>query len=434
MFGYERLKNFLIEITDKYLFQKKYEYRKALSELGREATRLMKVETFTRVLNRNVVRVIKLSGSSVVVLDNKKNQYLVLAAARGHKENLGRTFPKGGVLIEKLTGVNFLLREDMERYLKDEKIDDSEKEKIKNVLEIFRENQTVLCVPSRFEKEIVGFMLFGEKLSQDAYSEEDLDLFITLSRQIALAINNSHLYEESLERERELAKKDLEKQTEKIRRLASLGELASGVAHEIRNPMTVLRSRAEDLKNEIDNKEYLLEFADLSVKHIDRILNIVNNMLNFAKEREKTIFADVDINQVINDTISLVSGRFKNKGIEIVTNLISRKKIVGDPNALGQAILNVMMNGCDFMSAGGVLTVNSREQDNWVEVEIIDTGSGIPEDKVEHIFDPFFTTRAEGTGLGLSITHRIIQDHGGQIKVQSKIGQGTSLTIILPAA
>jgi signal transduction histidine kinase len=434
MFGYERLKSFLVEVTDKYLFQKKYEYRKALAQLGKETTRLMKVETFTRILNRNVVRIIKLSGSSVVVLNRKTSEYVVLAAARSHKVNLGRVFPIDSPLIPEMEKVDYLLSDDLERNLKDERLDEVKKERIKKILEVMKEFNAVLCVPSRFEMKVVGFMLFGEKLSQDVYSEEDLDLFVTISRQIALAINNSYLYEESLEKERELAKREVEKHTERIRRLASLGELAAGVAHEIRNPMTVLRSRAEDLENEIENKIYLQEFAGLTVKHIDRILNIVNNMLRFAREREKITFALLHINDVLNDTLTLAAGRLKGENIEVVKNFNSQKPTRGESGMLQQAFLNVVMNSFDFMSSGGTLTINTFDRDGWVVVEVVDTGSGIPPEQIEHIFDPFFTTRAEGTGLGLSITYRIIQEHNGRIEVASETGQGAKFTIFLPVA
>lgn len=420
IFGYERLKKFLINTTDKFLFQKQYEYRQALMDLSKGMAQLLPLKTFLYLLVKNIVEIVRIEGGAGVVLDEHRKKYQVLTARGSFWENLkDREFSKDCLIASALENKSYLLKEEItDKRLKEE----MEKLRIHFI------------IPSYFENKIIGFLILGEKKSQESYSLEDIDLFLTLAPQVAVSIQNCKLYGTEMEK-REVAEEKVEiaqQEIERSSRLAALGTLAAGLAHEIRNPMTILRSRAEDLISEINNKQYLLEYSELSIKNIDRILKIVNNMLRFARTKE-TGQMPLEIDEVLNDTLTLLSSKIKNKGIQVIKEFRCGQKITGDASSLQQAFLNILLNSLDFMNEGGTLTIKTQLAGSEITIEISDTGHGIEEGNLERIFDPFYSTRSEGTGLGLAITYRIIQDQGGKIKVESQVGKGTRFLISLPA-
>lgn len=420
IFGYERLKKFLINTTDKFLFQKQYEYRQALMDLSKGMAQLLPLKTFLYLLVKNIVEIVRIEGGAGVVLNEHSEKYQVLTARGSFWKNLkDREFSKDCLIASALENKSYLLKEEItDKRLKEE----MEKLRIHFI------------IPSYFENKIIGFLILGEKKSQESYSLEDIDLFLTLAPQVAVSIQNCKLYGTEREK-REVAEEKVEiaqQEIERSSRLAALGTLAAGLAHEIRNPMTILRSRAEDLISEINNKQYLLEYSELSIKNIDRILKIVNNMLRFARTKE-TGQMPLEIDEVLNDTLTLLSSKIKNKGIQVIKEFRCGQKITGDANSLQQAFLNILLNSLDFMNEGGTLTIKTQLAGSEITIEISDTGHGIEEGNLERIFDPFYSTRSEGTGLGLAITYRIIQDQGGKIKVESQVGKGTRFLISLPA-
>jgi len=290
-------------------------------------------------------------------------------------------------------------------------------------------------IPLKSSEGLEGVLRLGEKISEDPYDEKDLILFRTIQAQMVAVLDRTRPYEE--------IKKDLlsergkleiaEKELERAHRLAALGTLAAGLAHEIRNPMTVLRSRAERGLAKLGDQQFVKETYELMIKNVDRILNVVSRMLQFAKAKEQA-WVRVDVNKVLEELLSLLEGKIRDKNLEVIKELKAKNPVMGNPDAVSEAFLNVLLNGIDFMERGGTLTVITREENENLVAEIRDTGIGISEDKLSRIFDPFFTTRAEGTGLGLSISYKIIKELGGTIEVMSKVGVGTEVTIKLPMA
>jgi two-component system, NtrC family, sensor kinase len=221
-------------------------------------------------------------------------------------------------------------------------------------------------------------------------------------------------------------------------KLATIGELVAGVSHEIKNPLTGILGFVSMLKENSVEKETqpLLDGLDTSAKHLQKV---VLNFLAFSK-RTETQFQPLDINQVISNTLSLVSHQVRGQGIEIETKLnTSLAQISGDFNQLTQVFTNIVMNAADAMPKGGYIYIKSYDKElkgkHYILIDIKDTGTGIPAKIINQIFDSFFTTKGyeKGTGLGLSISKGIIENHGGKIQVRSKIGKGTVFTILLPS-
>jgi PAS domain S-box-containing protein len=221
-------------------------------------------------------------------------------------------------------------------------------------------------------------------------------------------------------------------QTEK---LTSLGLLAAGVAHEVNTPLAVISNYIQMLAKQLpanDPKQALIEKI---VKQTFRASEIVNNLLNFSRTGAGEV-ADIDVNRVVEETLSLVAHPLKTARIQVVREFGDGLPAVrGSANKLQQVFLNLFLNARDAMPSGGMLEVRTTAHNGSVEVEIVDTGAGIPRELIHRIFDPFFTTKASGrgTGLGLSVTYGIIKEHAGKIDVRSTPGKGTSFHVEFPA-
>jgi two-component system NtrC family sensor kinase len=221
-------------------------------------------------------------------------------------------------------------------------------------------------------------------------------------------------------------------------RLATLGQLAAGVAHEINNPIagiiTYLRLIQKKLgKNEFGDGE-MRRYLEIIEKETTRIGTIVRHLLDFARQSEPNL-KPVDIHLILNESLELLAHKFRLQGIEIEKNYGVCPQIIADFAQLQQTFMNIIINACEAMEDGGKLTITTRVGgNNMVEIEFSDTGKGIPPENLHRIFDPFFTTKPKGTGLGLSVVYGIIMRHQGEINVKSEVNKGTTFTIRLPVS
>ena len=228
----------------------------------------------------------------------------------------------------------------------------------------------------------------------------------------------------------------LEDQLIQNEKLTSLGLLAAGVAHEVNTPLAVISNYIQMLAKQLPSGDPRHQLIERIVKQTFRASEIVNNLLNFSRTGAAE-FAEVDLNTVVEETLSLIAHPFRTARVQVLRHLQKELPAVrGSNNRLQQVFLNLFMNARDAMPSGGMLEVRTACNNGTVEVEITDTGSGIPRESLHRIFDPFFTTKSSGagTGLGLSVTYGIIQEHAGRIDVRSTLGKGTSFRLEFPAA
>jgi two-component system sensor histidine kinase HydH len=225
----------------------------------------------------------------------------------------------------------------------------------------------------------------------------------------------------------------LRKEIARSQRLASVGRLAAGVSHEIRNPLSSIKGFATYFKERYHDVPENQQISNLMIQEVDRLNRVVGQLHEFARPI-KISKKSVGIKPFIENSLKLIEIQAKETNIKIQTIFSSGiDKVFVDPDRINQVLLNLYLNAIESMENEGILSVtlkNTLENDG-IEIRVSDTGKGISKDDLAHIFDPYFTTKASGTGLGLAIVHNIIEAHNGKIKVESRLGQGTTVTILL---
>jgi signal transduction histidine kinase/DNA-binding response OmpR family regulator len=230
------------------------------------------------------------------------------------------------------------------------------------------------------------------------------------------------------------AQKEMEEELRRADRLRSLGELSAGVAHEIRNPLTGIATTAQVLYEKLGDDAGRRRYVKVILDEIARLDDIIKNLLNFARPVSPRP-RDISLPRLIEDALALVSDKAAERGVRLhFENLLRDDRCMLDGDQVKQVVLNIALNGIEACDAGGAVSVFAREAANaaFIEIELTDTGAGIPGDIADRLYNPFFTTKPEGTGMGLSISRKIAESHGGRIYHRSIPGKGTSFFIELP--
>ena len=217
----------------------------------------------------------------------------------------------------------------------------------------------------------------------------------------------------------------------KMDKLASVGELTSGIAHEIRNPLAGIKTTAQALNEELGAGDHRKAYVSRIIGEIDRLNRLLLGFFDFARPRELSI-ATCDLSKIVENAVYMVRDTARENHVEIIEfHPPTKTSVRADPHMIQQVLMNVFINAIQAMEFGGRMEVNLAERDGRVEIMVSDTGKGIPDNVKGRIFDPFFTTKHKGIGLGLSITYRIVKLHGGDITFVSNPG-GTTFIITLP--
>lgn len=228
--------------------------------------------------------------------------------------------------------------------------------------------------------------------------------------------------------------RSLRKEIERSRRLAAVGSLAAGVAHEIRNPLSSIKGFATYFKERYQHVSEDRETAGIMIQEVDRLNRVVGQLLEFARPVKVSPVA-TSLPRLIEDSIKLIQQKAQQKQITISNSSASdEKKVLVDPDRINQVLLNLYLNAIESMGAGGELGVKAAciNAGGSIEIQVSDTGCGIQKDDLTKIFDPYFTTKTSGTGLGLAIAHNIVEAMGGTISVESQPGKGTTFRLVLP--
>jgi PAS domain S-box-containing protein len=277
--------------------------------------------------------------------------------------------------------------------------------------------------------------------SMDPVDHEDVSVTGPAGVPMTLTLSTSYLIDERGERQgtviafsalRRLG--DVPERALRSQTLATLGELAAGLAHEVRNPLAGMLTGAQLIAQRLPNDDPCREYANLILEEGQRLEDLIRSLLDFARP-SKANLTECSVNEIVDRALALVKPLIHTQKIQVRRQYASAiGEILADRQGLLQVFLNLILNAVQAMPRGGNLHIQTSRGTDGVNIEIKDSGEGIPSDLVKRIFDPFFTTKPEGTGLGLALSLKIIHDHGGKMTVHSQPGEGTSFVVHLPVA
>lgn len=315
--------------------------------------------------------------------------------------------------------------------------------KIKN--EIDEQNLiSKLIAPIYNDKKYFGELVLYRKNQLNIWQKDEINLIQNICTLLATAFSKEELYEELATQKKELEKaftqlKNAQLQIVQSEKLATLGQLVAGVAHEINTPLGAVSSNFDLLSKFTQNandinalKEVINEITPVNKEALRRIENLVKSLKNFTRLDEAKL-QKVDIHDGLKSTIDLIAHETKNK-VKIKTNFENLPLIQCYPDYINQVFMNILLNACQSIKTKGIVEVNTYTKDNFACIEITDNGTGIPKENLNKIFDFGFTTKkiGQGTGLGLALAKKIIDEHKGKIEVESVLDEKTTFTIYLP--
>lgn len=294
--------------------------------------------------------------------------------------------------------------------------------------------ESFATAPLMAKGKVIGAVFVDNHFTKKPITEDDMRFLMMFANQAGLAIENAMIYSNLEETNKSL--RETQERLIQQERMAALGEMATSIAHEIRNPLVSIGGFARRLKDKLPNDDQARRYSDIIYQEVNRLERILQEILAFAKESSPA-FVSTNINKVIEDVLFLFRDNLSAKNIQVVTEFAQDLPLISaDPQQLKQIFINLFANAEQAMEEkGGSLSITSRltnELPPEVLIEISNTGPGIPQEIMANIFNPFFTTKSSGTGLGLAIVHRIIASHNGRISVKNRPEGGVTFQISLP--
>lgn len=434
--SFQPLRNRIQRIVDKLFFKDKYDYHKTLKDLSGAVTSILSLDRLLNLIVNKVTEIMHIDRGCLMLWDGEGEEFRIKIAKGLRKEIFDKiSFKRDNYLIQWLEKEKRIFSREEIKIFRNRKefsgMETKAQEEFNDTLDKLKEVGAMLCIPLMVKGRLIGIFNLDNKMSGDMFTFEDLELLSTIANQAAIAIENAKLYEEMREIEKSLHRAD---------KLAALGTLASSVAHEIRNPLVSIKTFTQLAPRKFDNREFLDMFQTIIPEELERVENILNQLLNFGRSSQPE-FQSINVEEVIDSILTLMNTELSQSNIK-VTKLYGRDipQIIADGEQLKQVFMNIVLNAIQAMPEGGDLRIATslgqeavvRDTVEFVTIRFEDTGCGISQENLDDLFNPFFTTKNGGTGLGLSISRRIIEEHKGHIRVESKEGKGTIFTIGLP--
>ncbi|HEY2989657.1 MAG TPA: ATP-binding protein [Candidatus Binatia bacterium] len=412
------------EAFERVLFKKRHDYRATLLRSSREMVSMVDLEAVSDALIQTVVKALEIEKASLFLLDESSGTFKLrssvgLGADPSRVPDISRDEPLVQAVMKRPEA---LIREELE--MADGGV------RVGQLARKMRQLQAEITLPLNSKDRLIGILNLGHRERKEMYSQEDIEVLSTLANQAAIAIENARLYENLKQSQNIIRRAD---------RLSSLGMLTAGLAHEIRNPLVAIRTFTQLLPERYQDQEFRDGFQSLALKEVDRICGLVNDLLSFARPSTPNM-SPQDVNEIVANIARILESQAKEKDVKIGLQLTARlPKIFIDKEQIKQVCMNLILNAIQSIEGGGTVKIGTHlfgenGSRRFVQIQVQDTGIGIPEKDIENIFNPFFTTKKDGSGLGLSISHQIIKEHAGYMVVESQVGRGTSFFIRLPVS
>ena len=423
------LENLLTNATEKFLFQKKYDYRDLLKTFTNEVLTVLDLQKLTEQTVLGLNKIIKLESASILLFD-KDSKIFKLATAIGIKDK-AQSFAENDAIAS-------YLKQTHEPILRDKSTDDMHGHS--SLRDDFKKLNARLCLPIAHHDELIGILSLGMKKSGGEFTEEDIDILSTLAKTLAIAIANAQLFDQLSKTQAEAAQRE---------KMAVIGTLAAGINHEICNPLGIVRGQCEmfllnlrdglyEKKTKEDMSQIAAEIMNKVIRETDRATAITKKLSGFAKPAKKVDNEEVFVEKEADEVMGLL-------GHDLRLNNIAFKKefaqnfphISADRRQIQEVLFNIIRNAAQAMDKDNKdawISLSGSTENGSVVIKIADNGSGIPADKIGQIFNPFFTTKepGKGTGLGLFIVKQVIERNKGTIAVDSNEGVGTTFTLTFP--
>ena len=425
---YGHTRDWLVRVTDRFLFQKKYDYKELLRKFTDAVLTIVDLKQLVQMTVTTLVETVKLDSCSLLLLNQDQRTY-ELTAAKGTN---GRQ-----IVLEEQEPLIRFFRETHEPIGLDGTL--GQVRFPEAVTGRLKELNARLCLPLHLHEDLIGVLCLGKKKSDEEFTKDDLDILLPLARTLAIAVGNAQLFDELAKTQAEAAQKE---------KLAVIGTLSAGINHEICNPLGIIKAQAEaflmDLEDGIligkspsDLLNRTSAILQVALKQIDRATAITQKLSNFAKPIKDPSVQPVSVEQEVGEVLLLVGHDLTLEKItfeqEIPPDLPS---ITVDRRQFQEVLFNLIRNAAQAIQPPGTIRVRARtHEDGQVRIEIQDTGGGIPPEKLGKIYDTFFTTKepGKGTGLGLFIVRQIVERNRGRIAVESTVGKGTTFFLDFPA-
>lgn len=412
------------------IFKQRHDALKTLTSFSQDLVAILDLNDLnTRFLN-TLSRALGVSNLSLFVFEKEKDIFLLASSQGVLAESMeDQTFSAQHVLPNHFkTHKSILIREELEHfhYVHDQQ----------EILGTLKHMDAELSFPLINKDRLVGFCNLGPRTSLEMYSEEELSLLTALAQNAALALDHALLYEDWKRSQLLMKRTD---------RLRSLETIAGGFAHEIRNPLTSIKTFIQLAPERRNDGEFITDFSRVVNEDVNRIERLIEEVLDYARYMKPRL-TEEDLNEIVTSCLYFIQVKAGSQGITLEQDLSQNiPYVMVDRQQFKQVLLNLLLNALEAIThTSGKIKISTHRlhkdsKEDWVQIEVSDTGPGISPANLEHIFDPFYTTKHEsgeheGTGLGLAIVHQIVQEHHGTIHVESGINTGTTFFVDIPAS
>lgn len=425
MLLYDKLKTFLINVTNKYLFQKKYNPTELIRAFSRSILTELDLDKIAKSTVEKLVEALKLTSCAVLVPNREGNKFVIRGSYGISDKKM--SYERDAHMISYLSKVNSTLLKNREKPLA---------EPIRKDMDVINASA---CFAIMIRKQLIGVLCLGKKKSDEDYMESDIDTLLLLADALGVAITNALAFEDVRQKEK----------------LAAIGMLAAGIKHDIGTPINKMSSAVQSFLiakdegdhqkmslNEIISEAYnLLKRCEIT---FDTVSAISSKFADFARPKRQAELELINVPVSIEDAIGVFSCELQARNISVKKNIQETiAPIKADKDYMQQILFNIIKNAAQAIEEAhrskeeSVISITAKEEpENKVIIEISDSGVGIPEDGLDRIFEPYYTTKQErgGTGLGLAIVKELVERNAGRISVKSELGKGTTFTLEFPRA
>jgi len=404
---HDPFKNFLVNATNKYLFQKRYDPRKVLRDFADETLTILNLDKLCKVTVETLVNNLYPVNCAVLLLSREAIGYEIYDSFG--IEDKEKYLDAESALVKSLKSNNLPLLH--QSYGKVFQASDDVKKDMDKI-------DSQLCMPLIIRDELVGILSLGLKKSDQLYNADDVDILMTLVKALSIAISNAKLFMQAAQNEK----------------LAAIGTITSAVNHEVCGPLSLislqiqmyLSDKKEKTSKSTSDKAEKIMLS--TMEEIKKVTDITSKLSSFAKPSNIVTSKPIEAEEVLDEALVLLKHKLKESRVVVKKEIPEGlPKMIADENQLQQIFFNLIRNAAEAIEKDGIIRIIANEESDKIKIKIQDTGSGIPEDKLDKIFEPFYTTKGgiKGSGYGLTVVKELVQRNSGSIRLESETGKGS---------